>query len=377
VAASQELRRLAEAGQGQSVFCVAFSPDGKTVAFAGSQGKVDLWEVSTWRHAGTLEGHREAITGLAFSPDGKRLFTGGFDTTVRFWDLTVRKQLRCVGQATANADSMMDKNIVRCLALARDGKVVAAGMVDGELVLFDTATGKELRRWKADRSCLVSLAFSPDGQALASASRHAIRLWDPTTAQRLDRSGEPDSCVKQVAFSPDGKLLAVARDGPSVYLYDVASRTVRASLPLSPGRMTSLAFSADSRLLATAAQPGSVIRLWDTASGKEQRRLTGGGRGDDRVAFSPRGDCLASLCGDEIALWDPTSGQEIRRFSREGRRAPGPAMMACDLAFSSDGRLLAAAVAEPPGALDASRGSVILWDPGTGKQLRSFGGNAG
>jgi WD40 repeat protein len=377
LATRRELRRWDGAGPGYAVDCVAFSPDGKTLAVAGTVPKVDLWEVPSWRHAGTLEGHQAAITGLAFSADGKRLFTGGSDTTVRFWDLAGRKQLRCLGQATANADTMRDKNIVRCLALAPDGKSMAAGMVDGELLLIDTATGKELPRWKADGSCLVSLAFSPGGKALASVSRRAMRRWDPATGRRLDRFEEPDGLVKKIAFSPDGKLLAVARDGPSVCLYDAAARAVRTSLPLPPGQLTSLAFSPDSRLLATAAQPPSVIRLWDTASGKEQRRLAGGGKGADYVAFAPSGGCLASLCLHEVVLWNPKSGEEIHRFCRESARVPGLMTIAYDLAFSPDGRLLAAAVAELPPGSDQLRGSVILCDPGMGKQLRAFGPTTG
>src|SRR5262249_31939409 len=153
---------------GHSIHQVAFSPNGKTLAAARTNRKIDLWEVLTWKHTGSLEGHKESVAALAFAPDSRILFTGSFDTTVRFWDVVARKELRCLGEAKKDGSSSMP--VIRCLSVSQDGKSLAAGLTDGSLVVWDTTTGRELRRWNAHNLLVTSVAFSPDGKALASAS---------------------------------------------------------------------------------------------------------------------------------------------------------------------------------------------------------------
>jgi WD40 repeat protein len=356
VSTGKELRCL-QRPQGQFIQALAFSPDGKTLAAARANRKIDLWEVATGKHAGALAGHAERVTALAFAPDGKTLFTGSFDTTVRFWDVAVRKERRCLGAVKRRVSA--DDPLIHSLAVAPDGNTVAAGRQDGVIVVWDATTGKELRRWSTELSAVMALAFSPDGKALASAAEHSIRLWDPATGRSRDPCVDRHNWPRRVVFSPDGKVLAVGEYFQTVRLYDVSSRRERVCLKPARGWLGALAFSPDGRVLAivetsrTRDDLASRVRLVDVATGKNKGRLPKQRDTIEDVAFSPRGDRLACLCGRELIVWDLASCEERDRF---GGRDPG----AHWVALSPDGRN--AAMATPAQGLS-------VWDLASGQKI--------
>jgi WD40 repeat protein len=72
-----------------TICCVAFSPDGKTLALAGGAGpgEIRLWEVATGKARATLRGHAQAVCSVAFSPDGQTLASGSEDNTIKLWNV--------------------------------------------------------------------------------------------------------------------------------------------------------------------------------------------------------------------------------------------------------------------------------------------------
>ncbi len=284
---------------------------------------------------------------------------------MRFWDVSSRKELRCLGEAKTNVSA--NDPLIQSLVVAPDGKTLAAGRHDGLILIWETRTGKELRRWKADHSYVKSLAFSPDSKVLASASSHYIRLWDPETGKRLDPFVDPLGLTERMVISPNGKILLPCYEDGALRIVEAASSRELASVALGPQGFADIAFSPECRLLAlveppSLAKPGGFgIRLVDLATGQDKGVLVKQTRMIRYIAFSPRGDSLVGWDDKEFIVWVAITGEERKRF-------PGPKKSVFAFGYSPDGRLLATV-----GEQDA----MALWDPATGKRLRGLGERKG
>ena len=160
------------------------------------------------------------------------------------------------------------------------------------------------------------VAFSPDGNTLASAdSDGQIMLWDVASGQaRMTLPSQFASPVSGIVFSPDGNTLASVSDN-SIRLWDVASGDIRLSLPGS-ALVTNLVFSPDGKTLAAVGQDARIT-LWDSQSGSITQVLTGHQSGVNAIAFSPDSKILAAGGQDaQIKLWDRETGLEQASLTR-------------------------------------------------------------
>ncbi len=215
------------------------------------------------------------------------------------------------------------------------------------------------RSWRGHHAVISAIAFSPDGQTLASSGcDQGVRLWDMTT-QRQVKLGLGVN-VRSLAFSPDGNTLAMAEwGGQSIRLWDLAARCQRVTL--AQPSVTHLAFSPDGKLLAAASGESgeTTVRLWDVATRREVGNLRGHAAPVFQIAFSPDGRTLASGGADNtVRLWDLAARCAITTF--EGHTAP----VSC-LAFSPDGQLLASASEDT---------TVRLWNPTTRQAVKTLRG---
>lgn len=249
------------------------------------------------------------------------------------------------------------------VAYSPDGRRLAAADDDGNVKLWDTATGKELSVLSAHYAAVLSLAWSPDGRKLATASSDTtVKLWDAATGQALATLTGHTKRVNAAVFSPDGKRLATGSDDGTIRFWNAATGTALMTIQSQAQWVRSLAFSPDGRRLATGLAAKPWVKLWDAATGQELLAFNGTVGLVRSVAFSPDGTRLAAGSNDHTArLWDANTGRELASFK-------GHTSEIRSVAWSPDGKRLATGGADR---------TAKLWDSATGEELATIRGHFG
>ncbi|KAJ5742536.1 vegetative incompatibility protein HET-E-1 [Penicillium nucicola] len=253
------------------------------------------------------------------------------------------------------------QGLIDSVAFSPDGQTVASGSLDNTIKLWDAQTGKERQTLEGHSDSVRSVAFSTNGQTVASGSDdHTIKLWDAQTGkERQTLEGHSDS-VRSVAFSPNGQTVASGSDDHTIKLWDAQTGKERQTLEEHSGVVSSVAFSPDGQMVASGSVD-ETIKLWDAQTGKVRQTLDGHSDEVWSVAFSPDGQTVASSSYDcTIKLWDTQTG-------RERQTIEGHSNYVQSVAFSPDGQTVAS------GSYDRT---VKLWDAQTGKERQTLEGHS-
>jgi WD40 repeat protein/tRNA A-37 threonylcarbamoyl transferase component Bud32 len=375
---------------------LALSPEGTLLVLCQRGGPLQWWELNRSQIRDTDQECPYAVHTLAFDPSGQMLITGSrnrvpgtirtpFPFGVYDWQPqnTVGDRVRFWSVSTGQAKHVLSETLTLAsqpfVAVSPDGRTLATGADDGSVSLWDLATGKRRVQLLASRHsrtyvplieailtarCPVkpkfygdqmhALTFSSDGRLLAAATEDGhVQLWDASTGKEWATLPGAQAEVSCLAFSPDSKLLA-SNNGAAIELWTVRSpegHLVRWRQLLGHTAVVrSLAFSADGRFLASGGDDAD-IRLWDLASGAEGRQLQGHIARVNSLAFHADGRTLASAGWDgTVRLWHIATGRELMAI-----RCAAPLIHA--VAFSPDGQTLAAG-----GERQNGRGDIYFWN---------------
>ena len=386
--------------------CSAVSPDRKTLAIGGvvtewvdpttilQYSALILWDIEAGRHKLLHKVDKGFLMSLAFSPDGRTLALAGMDKNITLWDMERSRELSPLrGHTTFVGTVVFPKLSVNGaektpswfvhgnVKVKENDLLLSAG---ADIKLWNIATGEAIATFKGHQNLVSGLAMTADGKTIVSMSGDGfLKVWDPSTipgptapalkgqvlAAAFSRA-EPN--LDQVlTFDSQGQLrICDALSGKQLKHHDLKSAVVRPIMTRS-----NVHFSADGRFLAVTgifadAPTASSVKIFATATGEQRHFVKNIPQPMPELAISSDGSKLVVAGGDfgknhELKVWDLKAGKD-RQIS------PDIGGAISELALSADGQTAALAIRSPSKFVFLD---LQLWDLGTGKKTFSLKGD--
>ena len=390
-----------------SLYAVSFNPSGTRLATAGEAGRVFVWDAVSGAPLGTIGDHEAAIQGLAFDPSGDRIATSSFDSSIAEWEVATGVRLQRIplgggygrgvtffpdgerllgGSGNARVFEIDSGETLLTIddhpglpsnnALSTDGERIATVGWEGNVALWDAATGALQGILRGHREAINGVAFRPSGPGLATSSADGtVKVWSTSVGHA--------GGVSYSAFTPDGKRLLTTGADERVRLWDVERHEEIASWP-GQGVM-----SPDGGYVAIQdPEIDGTVRVWSLKDdgigaplGTFESRLSPSEDADEGaddfgeypaapgLHFGPDGTlAIGRTLGpaeDVIELVDMGSGASLGAIERRFERLNGMRM-------SPDGRWLATASTNH---LSQEDHLVTVWDAASGQLVAEFDGH--
>jgi len=351
-------------------FSSDINPDTTEIAIGRSDGKISIWDTKTGKRTATLKGHAkfylneffskifrmnksrkfQGIQALAFSPDGKTLASAGMDNFIHLWNMKKHKKYTTLIGHT---------NWVTALAFSTDNTTLASGDINGTIKFWQVNSGNEINTIQAHRSNISSLVFSLDKLTMVSGSDDgSIRIWNINTGQELKTiATEHTKWIKNIAFTEDGSNLTSAAFNGTVQKWNL--KTGRMTSELNPSNLNLIyksALSQNGKFLAAQKalgkvlfprnRPGSFrfnradnkVTTMDLNTGEELSTFSLSERSlNIQLAFSPITETLACVDSwQDVYLWDVRKGEQLHFFDANIHSGTDR-----NVKFSPNGKLLA------------------------------------
>jgi WD40 repeat protein len=347
---------LTFSGHSWIVSAVAFSPDGRFIVSGSYDHTVKIWDTNTGLEIRTLLGHTDRVNAVSLSPDGRFIISGSSDNTLHVWDVAAGEKTHDLGY----------KHQVSSLALSPNGDwLVSASRQSGELKIWSTATGTELRTLPGSSSPGLgrTVDWSPNGHSIISTGfNNTLKVWNAFTGENLRTFSGNTRGNGAVAWSPNGKFIAYGADR-TLSIWDAVTGIELYVLAGHNGGINAISWSPDARFVVSGSGD-QTLKTWNATTGELVRTLTGHNSEILAVAWSPDSRFIVSGSkGIETALklWDANTGEEIRTLTGYGLFT-----YISSVAWSPDGRLIASG---------SSDKTIKLWEASTGKKLHTFMGH--
>jgi WD40 repeat protein len=309
VASGRQLRSVVP--HNRWLFDVSILPDGRRLISRGEEhGGSDVakvWDHSTGEHCLTLQADKHDMHQVVVSRNGALAASSGYlapksyENNLKFWNLKDGSEVHTMpGHAVGTW----------CLAFSPNGQLLASGGEDSLVRIWDTQTGRSHEPTKREKDAIYSVAFSPNGELLAAgAGDGTVKLWRVSDWKNVFTIDRLQTYGRFLLFTPNGKRLVVVqgptqRDLPSIQVWDVETRKRVSELPdCGATSAESVALSNDGAKLAACAVFDVVV--WDLDASREITRIKGHKSYARSVGFSHDGKLLATGSDDKvIRIWE-------------------------------------------------------------------------
>ena len=243
----------------------------------------------------TLCEHKGFVNSALYSPDGKRIVLASTDGTIKILDSVSGKCLQTLEGHNATVFSA---------SYSPDGKRIVSASRAGTIKIWDSASGECLQTLKGHNSSVKSAVYSPDCKRIVSVSRAGtIKIWDSASGECLQTLKGHNCSVKSAVYSPDGKRIVSASYYRTIKIFDSASGECLQTLKGHNYGVSLALYSPDGKRIVSASTDGT-IKIWDSASGKCLQTLEGHSGYILSVAYSPDGTKIISSSFDStIKIW--------------------------------------------------------------------------